>query len=260
MTTATSSLGASGSSSRWSRGPTSRRADGLPQGESVSRTPSFPSRTASTTWSSRPRRRRSPRPSRTTRPTPIPPPRITSRAIDDDRSGRLRLQRAIAGDLIYVSVDNDPDMDGVATDTTIGLFSISLGALVVQTNGSAAVSSTRTPTLGSLTANTAFSPGEALVYRAPISGTYTAADPRTSPRAPATYHDVDLERTARRAAAGSAPSTRSRVGGNARRATASAVLPERTSPRSSASVKTDPTPRWRTGRRSGTSFRARSSP
>jgi hypothetical protein len=81
---------------------------------------------------------------------------------------------AVAGDLIYVSVDNDPDMDGIATDPTIGLFD-PLGALVVQTNGSAAVSSTRTPTLGSLTANTAFSPGEALVYRAPISGTYTAA-------------------------------------------------------------------------------------
>ena len=81
---------------------------------------------------------------------------------------------AVAGDLIYVSADNDPDMDGVATDTTIGLFD-PLGTLVVQVNGSAAVSSTRAPVPGNLVATTPVAPGEALVYRAPISGTYTAA-------------------------------------------------------------------------------------
>lgn len=81
---------------------------------------------------------------------------------------------AVAGDLIYVSADNDPDMDGVATDTTIGLFDPS-GSLVSVVNGSAAVSSIRAPVPGSLVATTPVAPGEALVYRAPVSGVYTAA-------------------------------------------------------------------------------------
>lgn len=80
---------------------------------------------------------------------------------------------AAAGDLIYVSVDNDPDMDGVATDTTLGLFD-PVGTLVSQVNGSTAVSSNRAPVPG-LLGTTPVAPGEALVYRAPIAGVYTAA-------------------------------------------------------------------------------------
>lgn len=80
---------------------------------------------------------------------------------------------AAAGDLIFVAVDTDPDMNAVATDVTIGLFGPS--GLVVQVNGSTAVSSVRAPVPGSLIATTPVAPAEGLVYRAPVSGPYIAA-------------------------------------------------------------------------------------
>ena len=81
---------------------------------------------------------------------------------------------ATAGDDVFVAVDDDPDLDGIATDTTIGLFDSS-GTLLVQVNGSAAVSSPRTPVLGSLVSTAPVAPGEGFVYRVPVSGVYYAA-------------------------------------------------------------------------------------
>jgi all-beta uncharacterized protein/S-layer family protein len=79
---------------------------------------------------------------------------------------------AVAGDLIFVSLDGDPLRDTTPINPMLELLD-SAGAVLVSVNDGGFSSST-TSGAGSLTSTTPFSPAEGIVYRARATGTYYA--------------------------------------------------------------------------------------
>src|SRR5262245_21728260 len=79
---------------------------------------------------------------------------------------------ARAGTLVMVSVDGDPQRNNTPIDPKLELLDAA-GTVLVSVSNSGASSSTTTGA-GSLTSTTPFSPGEALTYRATVSGFYYA--------------------------------------------------------------------------------------
>lgn len=80
--------------------------------------------------------------------------------------------QATAGDLLYLSLDGDPTRTNDPMDARLALLDAA-GAELISADDPGATSNT-TPGAGSLTATTPSSPGEALVYRAPSTGTFYA--------------------------------------------------------------------------------------
>jgi hypothetical protein len=77
---------------------------------------------------------------------------------------------AVAGQTIFVAVDGDPIRDNSPISLKVALLDPD-GHTLVQVHGNQASSSTNSGA-GSLTATTPHSPGEGLVFQAPVSGTY----------------------------------------------------------------------------------------
>jgi hypothetical protein len=79
---------------------------------------------------------------------------------------------AAAGDLIFVSLDEDPLRDNTPINAKLDLLD-QYGNLLVSVDDGASTSSTNV-TQGALFAETPFSPAQALVYRTPFDGTFYA--------------------------------------------------------------------------------------
>ena len=79
---------------------------------------------------------------------------------------------AQAGDLVFLSLDCDPLRDNTPINGALSLLD-SAGATLLSVNGSGSLSST-TPSPGTLVGTSPFSPGEAMVFRISLSGTYYA--------------------------------------------------------------------------------------
>ena len=76
------------------------------------------------------------------------------------------------GELIFLSLDSDPLRNATPINAKLALLD-AIGATLLQVNDGSTTSNT-TPTPGSLTGATPFSPAESLVFRATVSGTYFA--------------------------------------------------------------------------------------
>ncbi|HXI03852.1 MAG TPA: DUF11 domain-containing protein, partial [Candidatus Saccharimonadales bacterium] len=79
---------------------------------------------------------------------------------------------AATGDLVQIGLDLDPTRDKTPFNGSLALLDAS-GTALLLVNDPSATSSTA-PGTGGLAAGTPFSPGEAMVYRVPVTGTYYA--------------------------------------------------------------------------------------
>ena len=79
---------------------------------------------------------------------------------------------AAAGDLLFLGLDGDPLRDATPMNAALALLDSS-GAVLVSVNDAASTSSTASGA-GSTRSTTPFSPGEAIVRRVVVSGTYYA--------------------------------------------------------------------------------------
>jgi hypothetical protein len=79
---------------------------------------------------------------------------------------------AQAGDVVFLSLDGNPLRDNSPINAKLELLDAA-GDALIAVNDSGTSASTNVTT-GSLTASTPHSPAEALVYRAPVAGTYYA--------------------------------------------------------------------------------------
>jgi hypothetical protein len=77
---------------------------------------------------------------------------------------------AVAGDLVFVSLDGDPLRDSSPINASVEVLD-SLGGALISVNDPGSISSTTTGA-GSLTSTTPFSPAEGLVVRIKANGTY----------------------------------------------------------------------------------------
>src|SRR2546426_8485954 len=81
---------------------------------------------------------------------------------------------AQAGDILFISVDGDPERDGTGTDTRVTLY---------DTNGTTVLFSANSSGAGSASDP----PGEAFAYRVPVTGTYYVKVELLASSGPNTY-------------------------------------------------------------------------
>jgi len=80
--------------------------------------------------------------------------------------------QALAGTVVFLGLDNDPDFDGTCTDTRLELWDA--GGALLAVNDPGAVSNARTPVVGTQTSTSPVACAESLAFRVDHDGAYLA--------------------------------------------------------------------------------------